>query len=258
MSDFTTRFSDRVADYVRYRPSYHVAVIRTLEAELGITPQHTRVVDLGCGTGISAALFLDEGYSVVGVEPNAEMGKAAEERLGAHERFRLVAGTAEHTTLPEASCDLVVAAQAFHWFDPGPTRAEMKRVLAADGAVALVWNERRTDSTEFLRAYEALLQRFGTDYAQVVHRGFTDASIAAFFGGAGGNARVFPSHQDFDLAGLLGRALSSSYVPRAGQPGHEELKRGLEDAFARHAVGGVVRFDYDTKLYFGRLAPNVG
>lgn len=74
----TRRFSDRVADYVRYRPGYPDGVVEILEREAGLTPASV-VADLGSGTGISARLFLARGCRVFGVEPNREMRRAAEE-----------------------------------------------------------------------------------------------------------------------------------------------------------------------------------
>lgn len=250
----TERFSNRVDDYVRYRPSYPLAVVTTLEHEAGLDPATTRVIDLGCGTGMSAALFLERGYAVTGVEPNAEMRAAAEARLGASPRFSIVAGTAESVPLPDDCCEVIVAAQAFHWFEPRVSKAEMKRLLVDQGWVALLWNDRRTDSTAFLRDYEALLLRHGTDYAKVMHRNWTDDAIAAFFGPQGCERRVFEYHQDFDWTGLYGRALSSSYVPAAGHPRHDAFVEALELSFQKHASGGTVRFEYDTRLYFGHLS----
>ncbi|HEX7121084.1 MAG TPA: class I SAM-dependent methyltransferase [Gemmatimonadaceae bacterium] len=250
----TERFSDRVRDYVRYRPSYPVEVVQTLEQDAGIAPERTRVVDLGCGTGISSALFLNRGYSVVGVEPNAAMRAAAEAALGGSPRFRVVDGRAEQVPLPDACCELVVAAQAFHWFEPRATRSEMQRLLVTEGLVALMWNDRRTESTAFLRDYESILREYAGDYAKVADQYWTDTEITRFFGPAGCERRTFFSYQDFDQAGLEGRALSSSYVPRPGQPGHDDFMRALVRLFAQHARAGTVRFEYDTRLYFGKLA----
>lgn len=250
----TERFSDRVQDYVRYRPSYPAELVRTIERETGLSPASARVVDLGCGTGISSALFLEAGYDVTGVEPNAAMRAAALERLGAMPRFRVAAGRAEEVPLPDGCCDLIVAAQAFHWFDTAACRTEMRRLLVKDGWVALFWNDRRTDSSEFLREYEALLREHAPEYTRVGHRNWSDARVAEFFGPAGCLRPVFPSHQDLDLEGLTGRVLSSSYVPLAGQPGHDELMRALTRAFQRWAQAGTVRFEYDTRLYLGRLS----
>jgi SAM-dependent methyltransferase len=249
----TTRFSDRVADYVRHRPSYPLEVVRTLERELGIAPGRTRVVDLGAGTGISSALFLVEGYEVTAVEPNSDMRAAAETALGPSPRFTSVAGRAEATGLPASAFDLAIAAQAFHWFDGLAVRAELRRILRPGAGAALLWNDRQLDGTPFLRAYEALLRRLGTDYAAVNHRNVSEDAIAAFFG-APPAARVFASHQDFDWEGLRGRALSSSYVPAPGHPDHAAFLAALRELFERESREGRVRFVYDTRLYFGALA----
>jgi SAM-dependent methyltransferase len=247
----TSRFSDRVADYVRFRPGYPEEIVRILERAAGIRPETTRVADIGAGTGISAELFLRAGYAVTAVEPNDAMRAAAETLLAQHARFRSVAGTAEATTLDAGSVDLAIAAQAFHWFDRAQTNAELVRILAPGGLVALVWNDRRVD-TPFLREYEDALLRLGFDYANVRHQNIADADLRAWFGAACTHESV-PNHQDFDREGLIGRALSSSYVPKKGQPNHDELMGELDRIFRAYEKDGVVRFVYDTELWFGPL-----
>lgn len=251
LRDPAERFSDRVADYVRFRPGYPEEIVRILERSARIDAGKTRVADIGAGTGISADLFLRAGYAVTAVEPNDAMRAAAEALLAHHARFRSVAGTAEATTLDSRSVDLAIAAQAFHWFDRARAKTELVRILAPGGIVALVWNARRVD-TPFLREYEDALLRLGIDYAKVRHQNTADADIRAFFGGACSHESV-PNHQDFDREGLVGRALSSSYVPKKGQPDHDELMRELDRIFRAHEEGGVVRFAYDTQLWFGPL-----
>jgi len=254
--DPTRRFSDRVADYVRYRPGYPEALLRALETEAGLG-LGTGMADVGSGTGISTALLLRSGAEVWAVEPNPEMRRAAEERLGGEPRFHSVAGTAEATTLPDASVDLVAAGQAFHWFDRERARAEFLRILAPPprlGRLALFWNSRRTDSTPFLRDYEALLRRFGTDYERIDHMKLGPEVFEAFFAGPFESHR-FENHQVFDFEGLRGRLLSSSYTPAPGHPDHEPMLAELRRLFDRHQEDGQVRFEYDTELHLGRLAP---
>jgi SAM-dependent methyltransferase len=253
MRDSTERFSDRVADYARYRPDYPPAVLAVLVAEAGLTADWV-VADVGAGTGLSTRLFLGNGNRVVAVEPNAEMRAAVEWLLGGVPGFRSVAGTAEATGLRESSVDLVVCAQAFHWFDPARTRAEFLRILKPGGWVALIWNTRRTAAAPFMGEYEALLERYGTDYGRVRHDRLPSDLLERFFGGPF-RRLVVPHAQNLDRDGLRGRLLSSSYTPAEGDPARDALLRAADEMFARHARNGRVRLEYDTEIHLGRLAP---
>jgi SAM-dependent methyltransferase len=248
--DATTRFSDRVQNYVRCRPGYPPAVLDVLRAETGLAPSHV-IADVGSGTGISARLFVEAGNAVHAVEPNAEMRTAAEALLGADLRFHSVAGSAEATTLGDASVDYVVAAQAFHWFHPPSVRREWLRILRPGGWMVLLWNARKTDTTPFLHEYEALLHAHGTDYASVNHENVTPETIGAVLGANFGRRDV-PNEQVFDFEGLKGRLLSSSYAPNEGQPGHAPMMDALERLFRAHERDGRVRFEYDTQIYWGQ------
>lgn len=246
--DPTSRFSDRVADYIRYRPDYPAAVVDTLAAHCQWTAP-VEIADLGSGTGLSALGFLDRGHRVYGVEPNAEMRAAAEELLADRPGFISIAGRAEATTLAPQSVDLVISAQAFHWFDIAAAANETRRILRPGGHAAVVWNLRRTHGSHFLDGYEALLQTCGTDYAAVSERYADPLALAHYFGGVGYREYRFDHVQYFDYDGLKGRLLSSSYTPPAGHPRHEPMIEALERLHAQTAVDGRVAFEYDTCLY---------
>jgi SAM-dependent methyltransferase len=249
----TTRFSDRVADYVKYRPHYPVEIIDLLAAKCALTPDSV-IADIGAGTGISAKLFLENGNPVIGVEPNRDMREAAEVWLADYGRYTSIDGSADHTRLPAGAIDIIIAAQAFHWFDQTKTRAEWKRILKDEGVVVLMWNDRRVDSTPFLRDYEDLLQRFGTDYNEINHKNVQDAKVfQSFFGGAFFEA-TFDNIQRFDFDGLMGRLNSSSYVPARDHPNYAPMAARAREIFDAHAVNGKVAFEYDTRVYYGPLA----
>ncbi|OYW24528.1 MAG: hypothetical protein B7Z55_01910 [Planctomycetales bacterium 12-60-4] len=251
--DVTTRFSDRVDDYVRYRPSYPPKLVSLIADQTGILPP-AQIADIGSGTGISSALFLNAGYEVWGVEPNAAMRSAAEARFADEDRFHSVSGTAEDTLLPASSCDLIVAAQAFHWFDIPQTRTEFRRILRPPGWVALIWNSRRLSRTPFLRDYEQLLLDHSIDYSQVRHENVDARALGEFFGGPY-QQLVLEHAQSLDLDGLRGRLRSTSYVPGPDHPNHGNLLAAADRLFDLHAEAGEVVLEYDVRIYVGCILP---
>jgi len=249
----TERFSNRVDDYARWRPGYPAELTAWLMAECGLKSGDA-VADVGCGTGLFTRDLLLHNLMVQGVEPNAPMRHAADQYLGDFgEAFSSHDGTSEATGLPSASVKLVTAAQAFHWFQPASTRAEFARILAPGGYAALIWNVRRED-TPFLRGYEALLREHAPEYAGSGVPAQADlAVIRPFFAPAAFVERSFPYAQNFDLEGLSGRLLSSSYAPAAGTPGHAPMMTALERLFEAHQRDGRVAFEYDTRAFVGQL-----
>jgi len=250
-SNATSRFSDRVENYIRYRPGYPLEALLALKSECGLAPQQA-VADIASGTGIWTRMLLENGNPVFGVEPNPEMRQAGERLLARFPKFTIVPGTAEATSLPDQSVDFVTAAQAAHWFDREGARREFVRILKPGGWLVLLWNERLTDSTPFLRDYEQLLLTYGTDYEDVRHEKTTDA-VNEFFDPSPFQARVFEMRQEFDYAGIEGRLLSSSYAPGPEHPKHEPMLRELRRIFDQHTAAGRVSVDYKTRVYFGRL-----
>jgi ubiquinone/menaquinone biosynthesis C-methylase UbiE len=248
----TERFSSRVDNYVRYRPGYPREAVDLLKTECGLTPEST-VADVASGTGIFSKLLLENGNTVFGVEPNAKMRSAGEEYLAAFPRFASVAGTAEATTLADHSVNFVTAAQAAHWFNLAEARKEFLRILKPAGWVVLLWNERRVDSTPFLRDYERLLLTCATDYNEVRHEQ-TTKTIHEFFSPATVQSRIFENAQYLDYAALEGRLLSSSYAPPADHPNHEPMLKELKRIFDSTNANGQVAMEYNTLVYYSQLS----
>jgi ubiquinone/menaquinone biosynthesis C-methylase UbiE len=247
------RFSDRVDDYVRYRPSYPRQVLELVERRAGLGPG-SAVADIGSGTGILTRLLLESGARVMAVEPNAAMRVAAERALSNRGRFQSIDGSAEATGLADQSVDLVAAAQAFHWFEPAAARAEFLRVLKPGGQVLLVWNLRK--ETPFHRDYDDLLARFAPGYAQVrMRERASEPNVRAFFSPDVPEVECFDHEQALDEAALRGRLLSSSYAPLVGSAQYEPMIARLGEIFRTHEKGGTVPFSYETRVYLGRLTP---
>lgn len=245
----TGRFSDRAADYVKYRPGYPPEAIDAVLEGLG-DPAHVTAADIGAGTGISARLLADRGVRVLAIEPNAAMREAgrADRRLGEPTYpIEWREGAAEATGLAGGAVDLVTAFQAFHWFEPRATLREFHRVLRPGGRLALVWNKRDREDP-FTAAYrDAVIEIGGESAAERME--FDPAVVPASGLFPAPRLREFPNRQALDLAGLIGRARSASYVPKAG-PRWEALAgmlRGLHERYAD--AGGRVTLVYTTQVY---------
>ncbi len=239
---------------MRYRPGYPVEIVQTLKNDCGLTAASV-IADIGSGTGFLARVFLENGNRVYGVEPNKEMREAGEQLLKEWPEYISVSGTAEATMVAAHSVDFVTAGQAAHWFRRENARREFLRILRQGGWLVLVWNDRATDSTSLLRAYEQLLQLHCPEYPEIrrIDAGAV-AGIEKFFSPAPMRTKTFPSYQVFDFEGLKGRLLSSSYAPREGHPNHMPMINELRSIFARHQVNGRVVFGYETRMYYGKIA----
>jgi SAM-dependent methyltransferase len=250
--DPTVRFSARAQAYACGRPGYPAEVATYLARELELAPGAV-IVDLGSGTGISSHIFLQAGFRVIGVEPNAPMRVQAERALADMPGFTSVAGSAQTTTLPDASADCVVAAQAFHWFDLGATRAEVLRILRTPPRAALIWNVHRTQEGEFSRGYERLLFEFGSDYPKIRERHTDEGSIGAFFGGSQWRCAEFQHAAELDFELLTARVNSTSYLPAPGDATHARMMDALRALFDATEHNERVVMRYDTRVYFGLI-----
>ncbi len=179
------------------------------------------------------------------------MQAAAEHALGGRPGFTSVSGTAESTTLPPASVDLVAAGQAFHWFDPPKAAAEFRRILRPGGWVTLFWNTREHAATPFMVALEDLVRRFGTDYQDVHHEQLAPEALAMVMP-RNRRSFVMPNEQRLDRAGLNARLLSASYLPSRGSTEAEKMLAAADELFDAHAEGGRVTIRYRTQQDIGQ------
>lgn len=244
------RFSDRVEDYVRYRPNYPDAIVEELRAKCGL--DGAVVADIGSGPGNLSKLLLPYAGFIYGVEPNPEMRLAGELALGSSERFASVEGSAEETLLPDASVDLITAGQAYHWFKPAETHREFARIIKPGGKAALVWNPRLTDETPFLRSYEDLLTKLVPEYRESSHTNTPRERMELLFSPGPMISKTFAYEQRFDWDGLKGRALSSSYVPTSGEA-NVAFVDALRKLFDAEQADGTVSFLYESEVHYGTV-----
>ncbi|PPS40372.1 class I SAM-dependent methyltransferase [Chroococcidiopsis sp. TS-821] len=237
-----TRFSDRAADYAKYRPGYPSEAIDVILQ--GLETSQVIVADIGAGTGISSRLLAQRGVQVIAIEPNAAMREMAE----SHQLMEFRDGTAEVTHLPSNFVDVVTCFQAFHWFNPEPSLQEFYRILKKPtGRLALVWNERdRQDS--FTAEYSELLRQASSNHpAESRFKSVEPLFINPYFVNI--QQYEFTYKQELDLPGLIGRALSVSYIP------NEELAKQQLMASLKHLYyqscneRGIVQLKYCTSVY---------
>lgn len=249
--DSFRRFESRAGAYARHRATYPAALIDHLAAAQGWRAGAT-VADIGSGTGIFTRLVLERGPRVLAIEPGAAMRAQAEAQLAAWPGFVSVDATADATTLPDASVDAIVCAQAFHWFNRESTRAEWRRILKPGGSAALVWNN-LDDTDAMTRAYLELVFATAPTARAIVASSTGGARENVLFDARRGRIVEFPQEQPLDLAGLVGRTESASYAPKPGHPAHGVLLDGLRAIFRAHARDGVVRLVYRTVAVHGPL-----
>ena len=240
------RFSSRVENYIKYRPSYPLEIIDFLKKKK-ILAKDTVIADIGSGTGILTKIFLDNGNRVYGVEPNKDMREAAERTLHGYINFSSFEGSAESTGLEDKSIDLIIVGQAFHWFDVEGAKREFKKILKLDGYVALIWNKRGKAGSDFDRSYEKFTLKYGTDYKAVREN---EDNADRFFNY---QRETFDNFQELNFTSFKGRILSSSYIPLADNPIFPKMILELEELFKEHQRNGVIRITYNTEVYYGKL-----
>ncbi len=248
--DTVSRFSNRVENYVKYRPHYPPGMLRLLEEKFNINKSF-KVADIGSGTGISSEQFVQAGYDVFGVDPNPEMRMCAEEYFAGRKNYFSVNGSAEATTLDADSMDIIVAGQAFHWFDKAESRVEFERIIKSERMVFLIWNK-KVNSEGFMDLYFGLLKKYGTDYENVKHENFDSHTISDFFAPMSFEFIAMSNEQLLDYEGLKGRLLSSSYIPSEGEK-YEKMLEELKSMYSEFNQNGIIRIDYNTEIYAGKL-----
>jgi len=244
------RFSNRVENYIKYRPHYPKEIIKILENKIELKKDDI-IADIGSGTGFSCINFLENGNTVIGVEPNTEMREASLKILENYKNFSVINGLSENTTLQEKSIDVIVAGQAFHWFDYKKAKIEFQKILKNNSYVVLIWNEKLMDKKNtFMYDYGQILLKYGTDYEKVTYSNVSEEIISDFY--TSYKVEDIPNFQYFDFESLKGRLLSSSYAPLEGKE-HDEMLIKLKESFDKYQIEGKIFFEYETKIYYGKI-----
>ena len=242
------RFSSRTKNYAKYRPGYPNEIISYLYEFTGLSKTSV-IADIGSGTGICTKTFLDNGNTVYAVEPNEDMRQVAEGLLEAYDNFHSIEGSSENTKLKSDSIDIIIAAQAFHWFDPKPTKEEFLRILKPNGVVVLLWNIRSVKSYGFMHEYLKIIGRYRESYTNES----TDDIMPKFFDYKTVHKKVFNNPQLVDFDRLKGELASFSYLPNEGNANFQLMISELQDLFEKYNNNGNVVLEYETHLYYCKI-----
>lgn len=240
------RFTNRVVDYEKFRPSYPTEIIQVLKEQIGLDKQWL-VADIGSGTGLSTQLFLENGNDVFAVEPNREMRESLVHHFKTYRNLIALNATAEDTSIDAGCVDLIFAGQSFHWFDREACRKEFNRILSKNGHIVLAWNQRDPEDA-FQQEYEQFLRHHIPSYQSVSHKNITENDLRQFFADRPMTKVTLPNQQIFDLKSFLGRARSSSYFPKE-QDQNKNLYDGLQTLFEKYAISERIVFRYITEIY---------
>lgn len=235
-------FAAIASEYDRGRPGYPPAAVEALAGELGLREGRT-VVDLAAGTGKLSGPLAATGARVIAVEPVGEMRALIDPPIEARE------GTAEEIPVGGGEADAVTVAQAFHWFDGDRALAEIHRVLAPDGALALIWN-RGSEHDEVTAAVEEIIGPYRGDTPHHRSGRWRDAfDRTALFGRL--EERRFDNLQELDGEGLALRFGSVSFVAALPDAERETVLERLRTL----AADGPAQIRYTTELFTCRPLP---
>ena len=249
----TKRFSSRVERYAKYRPGYPHILIDFLKDACNLEPDHV-VADVGSGTGLLAELFLKNGNPVYAIEPNPDMRAVAEQSLAGYRRFRSVEATAERTTLPNRSVDLVAVGRTFHWLEADKALSEFERILKPEGWAVIAWFKRRS-SSPFLAKYEDLLLSYGIDRREMCQRRL---EMESFLVAAAFKAAKLEENRLLSLDALKGLTLSCSTAPEPDDPNVVPMMHAIEALFRQYQHSDAVPLGHDVVIYYKQLRLHSG
>ena len=253
----TTRFTEKAKYYHSTRPGYPKEVLTTIIQITKLEPDPSHIIaDIGSGTGKLSEVFLEYGFTVVGIEPNKAMREVGETEMKKYENFISKDGTAESTGIKDQSIDLIIAGQSFHWFNLPKTRKEFQRILKPGRFAMIVWNNRNTESSHFFRDYETILKDFGTDYNEVTKTIIGKKEFSDFFGTVNYKRFLFENKQQLDYEGIRGRLLSTSYVPTEESESYPAMIQKLKQIFQKHQKNNLIELNYETVMYLSKISTN--
>jgi SAM-dependent methyltransferase len=243
-------YSTKAHKYAQYRWDYAPQAIRAILDVTQLAREST-IADIGAGTGILTRHLAGKVTCVYAVEPNPEMRRMAQVELQQYSSVKVLDGRAEATALPGGSIDLIVVAQAIHWFDPQPTRREFRRILKPDGWLALLRNY-GTDEALGQELAALSVSENGVQ-ARPGARPPERKPVSYYYGDADFERRVYPFTLQEPWEAFIGSLCSASYMPDEDHPLYPNLERAARRVFDRLSSDGVLAVHGATELYLGQI-----
>lgn len=248
-ADNTGRFTGKADSYAKARPTYPAAAVDYICGEfLQKEPKEDIVyADVGAGTGKFSVLIAGRGKQIYSVEPNQDMREQLARVLAPFTKAHVMNGTAEATTLPDRSIDVVTAAQALHWFDLDLFRTECQRILKPGGQVVVVYNSHRHSNLNHIDKLAEFREKRPLALTKPRNQ-----ACAEFFG-ENLHTRVFDNRAFYNREDYLRYMLSHSYSPTPGDEDYELFVRKVGELFTERQHDGKVRIDFVTEVFSGKL-----
>lgn len=250
MNETVSNYVGKARRYAQFRWDYAPPAIAWLCGEVGLRNEQW-VADIGAGPGTLARWFVERGLEVWAVEPEAEMRRLAEERLGHRANFHSVSACAEQTRLPDASVSLIVAGRALHWFHPETARQEFLRISQPDGWLAtLAVHCMNPALGAAMKALATPANGFDLSRSK---RNRLAATMDFYVRHVDRPARGFPAEAREDWPDFIGRLSTFSGAPDPQDPAFAVLEDAAHQVFTRFAVGGTLVIPVETHVQLGRL-----
>jgi SAM-dependent methyltransferase len=245
----STGFAKEAMAYSRGRPDYPDEVSDWLAGTLGVRPGAV-AVDVGAGTGKFSRFLANTGAQIYAVEPVDEMREQMAVSLPS---IQAISGTAQNLPIPDGEADVIVCAQAFHWFATSSVLAEFHRVLKPGGRLALVWNV-RDESVDWVAALTRIISPFEGDaprfYKGDWRRPFQQNQSTGF--SALQETRFGYTHIGASDEVILDRFMSVSFIAALPEKDNAAVRQKISDLIATHPTlsgQAIVHFPYTTRAF---------